>query len=143
MIGLFSLQRVIFSHECSYNLKYVQINYMMGLRIWKDQCYQIAFHFLINQSFNSCIIIGCFFLFVAQPKVCFMEEGIAIRSAEKYTELTCLLDIMNQQFLRMLLEERWKHHLPSSGFKLSLRLKSGVLNMQCALSSLSAHHFDL
>lgn len=70
-----------------------------------------------------------FFLFVAQPKMCFMEKGITIRSAEKYAELTCLLDIMNQQFLCMLSEERCKHHLPSSGFKLSLSLKSGVLNM--------------
>lgn len=104
MIDLFSLQRLIFSHECNYNLKCGLINYMMGLRIRDNQCYQIAVLFLIKKVLiRGCIMMGCFFfLFVAQPKTCFMEEGIIIRSAGKYAELTCLLVIMNLQFLCVL-----------------------------------------
>lgn len=121
------------------------ISYMMGLSIRDNQWYQIAVLFLINEKFDSWLYRDglVFFPFVAQPKMCFMEEGIIIRSAGKYAELTCLLVIMNLQFLCVLLEERWKHHLPCSGFESSLRLKSGLLNVWCALSSLSSHHFDL
>ncbi|XP_009977920.1 PREDICTED: rab GTPase-activating protein 1-like, partial [Tauraco erythrolophus] len=65
---------------------------------------------------------------MAQPKVGFMEEEVIIQSAGKYVELSCRLDIMNLQFLCVLSEERWKRHLPSSGFESSSRLTSRMSN---------------
>jgi len=100
VIDLFSLQRVIFSHKHNYNLKCGLVNCLMALRIGDSQCCQTAVLFLMKKSFDSWLYheaLG-FCLFIAQPKMCFMEEGIIIRSAGKYTELTCLLVVMNLRF---------------------------------------------